>query len=395
MAKQLEPGLGVRELSKSLQKRPCLLHTFGAGVVFRVVLRPYRRTQEVHCPVLVHLHALRKGPPVDDAVRPSTDSENTLAGVELKTNLAPGGSKAGKCGCDLAGPPSEAPIVEEGKGELGPLPRSSRRSCLQSRVQGQGKEQGAKRVALLNSSFRGQRQMVEEKSGVMVVAPLSPWRKPRHVQTDLAQHGRPINGVERVAEIHLQEAFVNMAGVPLHPLPGCVDGGQPEKARGAARRAHARRCKGIASETTPGFTNGDGAKVASPLRQSVKRGPGQVGGQLKGSLATHKKTNHLGKMSCNLVRVGRRQGFADVVTPEAGGARGTAALKAAHGFDNLLRGNLRDIRPRRVTQGLQAGTGRRGSRVLVLKGSGNFGRLGKQWRVNQGCACTRKVALRG
>ena len=67
--------------------------------------------------------------------------------------------------------------------------------------------------------------MVEEKSGVMVVAPLGPWRKPRHVQADLAQHGRPINGVERVAEIHLQEAFVNMAGVPLHPLPGSVDGG--------------------------------------------------------------------------------------------------------------------------------------------------------------------------
>ena len=296
--------------------------------------------------MLVHLHALRKGPPVDDAVRPSTDSENTCC-VELKTNLAPSGSKAGKCGSDLAGPPSEAPIVEEGKGELGPLPRSSRRSCLQSRVQGQGKEQGAKRVALLNSSFRGQRQMVEEKSGVMVVAPLSPWRKPRHVQTDLAQHGRPINGVERVAEIHLQEAFVNMAGVPLHPLPGCVDGGlgaqgdgdtnlkRPEVLRGGLTQCAA---KALASETTPGFTNGDGAKVASPLRQSVKRGPGQVGGQLKGSLATHKKTNHLGKMSCNLVRVGRRQGFADVVTPEAGGARGTAALKAAHGFDNLKPG---------------------------------------------------------
>ena len=83
-----------------------------------------------------------------------------------------------------------------------------------------------------------------------------------------------------------------------------------------------------------------------------------MGGQLKGSLATHKKTSHLGKVSCNLVRVSRREGFADVVTPEAGGARGTAALKAAHGFDNLLQGNLRDIRPRRVTQGLQPGTGR-------------------------------------
>ena len=116
MAKHQEPGLGGREPSKSLQKRPCLFHTFGAGVVFRVVLRPYRRTQEVHCPVLVHLHALWKGPPVDDAVRPSTDSENTLAGVELKTDLAPSGSKAGKCGSDSAGPPSKAPIVEEGKG---------------------------------------------------------------------------------------------------------------------------------------------------------------------------------------------------------------------------------------------------------------------------------------
>ena len=72
----------------------------------------------------------------------------------LQAHPCPAERPACQCGSDLAGPPSEAPIVEEGKGELGPLPRSSRRSCLQSRVQGQGKEQGAKRVALLNSSFR-------------------------------------------------------------------------------------------------------------------------------------------------------------------------------------------------------------------------------------------------
>ena len=108
------------------------------------------------------------------------------------------------------------------------------------------------------------------------------------MQADLAQHGRPINGVERVAEIHLQEAFVNMAGVPLHPLPGSVDGGlgaqgdgdtnlkRPEVLRGGLTH---RAAEALASQTTPGFTNGDGRQPPSAKREGWPR-PG--GGPTQG-----------------------------------------------------------------------------------------------------------------
>ena len=60
---------------------------------------------------------------------------------------------------------------------------------------------------------------------MVVITPLRPRGEPRHAQADLAQHGSAVDGVESIVKVDLQEAFVDMARVTLHPLPGSVDGG--------------------------------------------------------------------------------------------------------------------------------------------------------------------------
>ena len=66
---------------------------------------------------------------------------------------------------------------------------------------------------------------MEEQARVVVVAPLGPRREARHVQAALTEHGRTVDGVESIPKVHLQKAFVRVAGVALHPLPGGVNGG--------------------------------------------------------------------------------------------------------------------------------------------------------------------------
>ena len=75
--------------------------------------------QEVHCPLLANLDALRKSPSVNHTVGASTHSEDTLARVELQINLSAGSGEAGQCSSYLAGPASKAGIVKESKGESG------------------------------------------------------------------------------------------------------------------------------------------------------------------------------------------------------------------------------------------------------------------------------------
>jgi len=59
---------------------------------------------------------------------------------------------------------------------------------------------------------------------VVPVAPFGPRREPRQPQASLAKEGCPIHCVEGVAsEINFEKHLVGDAGVPLHPLSGCVD----------------------------------------------------------------------------------------------------------------------------------------------------------------------------
>ena len=57
------------------------------------------------------------------------------------------------------------------------------------------------------------------------VAPFRPGRQPRQVQPNLSKEGRPVNCVERVVEIYLQEDVGGMSSSTVHPLPGRVHGG--------------------------------------------------------------------------------------------------------------------------------------------------------------------------
>ena len=95
-------------------RKPCQ----GLGVG----LWPDGGAQEVHCPLLADLDALRESPSVNH--------------TELQTNLTAGGGEAGQCSSYLAGPASKAGIVKKSKGELGLLSRHSGGSCLQGWVQG-------------------------------------------------------------------------------------------------------------------------------------------------------------------------------------------------------------------------------------------------------------------
>ena len=64
---------------------------------------------------------------------------------------------------------------------------------------------------------------MKQESRVVPVAPFGPRGEPRQPQASLAKEGCPIHGVESVAEINFEKHLVRDAGVPLHPLSGCVD----------------------------------------------------------------------------------------------------------------------------------------------------------------------------
>ena len=337
VTQQQEPCLRVRELTQCFQEGLRLVDALGMGVGFSVSRRPNRSAKKVHSPVLADLHPVREGPLVNSTVRAGAVGKDTLARVELQANLAAGGGKAGQACSDLLGPASKVAVIQESKGKFRLLPRTAGRSGLESRVQGQCKQERAEWVALLDSSFRGEGGVVEEKPGMVVVAPLGPWRETRHMQADLPKHRSTINSVEGIAEINLQKALIDMTSVALHPLPGSVDGSLRTEGHSHTNLERPKVLGGwltqcaaetLAGKAAPGFADSDGPKVTGPFGKSVKGGSCKVGSECKGGLSPYEETDHFGEVCRNLVGVDRGQGLSDVIPSKTSRARGAAALEA-------------------------------------------------------------------
>ena len=94
----------------------------------------------------------------------------------------------------------EANIIQIGHEDT-LLVREPGRCRFEGRLKSQGEEQRAEGVPLLHPRFRSQHGAVEEQPAVVGIAPLSPGRQSREAQSNLTEHGSPVEGVEGIGEV--------------------------------------------------------------------------------------------------------------------------------------------------------------------------------------------------
>ena len=96
-------------------------------------------------------------------------------------------------------------------------------SSTQGGLKSQGEKEWPQRVSLLHPCFGCQGFTLKEKLGVMAVAPLCPRGHGGKAQPHLPQNSCPINGVESVDEVQLEENLVGIVAVRMDPVPGCTN----------------------------------------------------------------------------------------------------------------------------------------------------------------------------
>ena len=161
-------------------------------------------------------------------------------------------------------------------------------------MENQSEEQGAKRVALLNTSLRRNDERAEHKFRRRGVAKLNPGGKAGKAVSHLGDEGLPADGVERVREIEFQEHFVNSVAVALTPLLGHLQpdlGSQGERdadlqwAEVLTGRVLRRLAEELGLEATERFADGDGAGRPILFRKGHEESTAKPRLHVRGGLA--------------------------------------------------------------------------------------------------------------
>lgn len=104
----------------------------------------------------------RKSPDITSTVGPSTRDEFALGGVHMEANLPSCCDQAPQTSSDRPVVAGQADVVQVAENQVGLLGHRPTSHCSQSWLQSNGKQQGAKWVALLDASFRSKHLAMEQ-----------------------------------------------------------------------------------------------------------------------------------------------------------------------------------------------------------------------------------------